>query len=141
MFSEYGWRHEPLANFFLAPTRAWELMIGALVALASFGAPLHVAKQRSELLAGLGVALVAGSVIFYGDSTPFPSVYALAPTIGTALIIGFATRRTLVGSALSAKWIVGLGLISYSAYLWLCRFSRSPDYTASISRRCLLWEP
>jgi peptidoglycan/LPS O-acetylase OafA/YrhL len=120
ILSEYGWRHEPLANFFLASTRAWELMIGALIALASFDLPLHtrVKHEQSEFLAVLGVVLIAGSVAFYGDATPFPSVYALAPTIGTALIIGYASKQTWVGSALSAKWIVSLGLISYSAYLW-----------------------
>jgi peptidoglycan/LPS O-acetylase OafA/YrhL len=49
---------------------------------------------------------------------PFPSLYALAPTIGTALIILFATSGTLVNKLLSQRLFVGIGLISYSAYLW-----------------------
>lgn len=119
--SEYGSRSQPLANFFLLPSRAWELLIGALVAWASFSEPpVHVRISRivREFLAGLGLALICVAVFIFGVETPFPSLYALVPTIGTALVIGFGTRDTWVAKLLSLPLLVGIGLISYSAYLW-----------------------
>ena len=50
--------------------------------------------------------------------TPFPSLYALIPTIGTGLLILCAVPKTFIHKLLSLKFIVGIGLISYSAYLW-----------------------
>ena len=58
------------------------------------------------------------SIIFFDEKTPFPSLYALIPTIGTGLIILSSTKQTLVNSLLGSKVLVGIGLISYSAYLW-----------------------
>src|SRR5690606_38393083 len=57
-------------------------------------------------------------VFAYNKVTPFPGVYALVPTIGAVLIILFATQQTTIGKFLGNKIFVGIGLISYSAYLW-----------------------
>jgi peptidoglycan/LPS O-acetylase OafA/YrhL len=118
--SEWWWRQDPVANFYLAPTRAWELLLGSVVAFASFDTPLHrrFAQRQNDLLAGLGLALLVGSVFYCSEAMPFPSAYALPPTLGAALVIGFANSNTMVARLLSMKWIVGIGLISYSAYLW-----------------------
>lgn len=104
----------PSANFFLIPTRMWELQIGALCAL-------HLATRpvaRGQALSLLGLAMVLASVFAFDDRTPFPSLYALLPTLGTALIILFAGPGTWVHRLLSLRAMVGIGLISYSAYLW-----------------------
>ena len=121
--AEWGVQRWPSATFFLLPTRAWELMIGACVALL-----IIYGKQPSELvaeyriaseLAGfVGLAMIAWSVFLFDESVPFPSFYALVPTIGTALIIQFSSTRTLVGRMLATRHLVSIGLISYSAYLW-----------------------
>jgi len=118
--SEWWSRHDPVANFYLAPARAWELLLGCLVAFASFDVPLHrrLAQWQDDLLAGLGLTLIVGSVFLCNESMAFPSVYALPATLGTALVIGFASGTTRVARWLSSKWLVGIGLISYSAYLW-----------------------
>jgi peptidoglycan/LPS O-acetylase OafA/YrhL len=117
---EYGWRYRPMANFYLIPTRAWELLIGSLLAFVSFNRPLHegLPKTLSEALAAVGLLLVLAPIFLLTKETPSPSLYILFPTVGTALIIGFSHRKTLVSKALSLKWLVGLGAISYSAYLW-----------------------
>ncbi|MFM8521021.1 MAG: acyltransferase family protein, partial [Acidimicrobiaceae bacterium] len=57
-------------------------------------------------------------IVTYNRQTEFPGVFALLPTLGTALVIVFATQQTLTGRILSWKPLVGLGLISYSFYLW-----------------------
>ena len=54
----------------------------------------------------------------FDRNTPYPSLYTLIPTIGAALIILSANDRNLVGRLLGGKLIVGIGLISYSTYLW-----------------------
>jgi hypothetical protein len=72
----------------------------------------------SEVAGWLGVALIMYAVFAYSKATPFPGFYALVPTIGTVLIILFATQQTTVGKFVGNKAFVGVGLISYSAYLW-----------------------
>lgn len=118
-FSQWASSHKPLFNFFLLPTRAWELMIGALLAyyLAHTKKALLFNSYR-QVLSLIGFLLISYSIVFFDKTTPFPSVYALLPTVGSALIILYALSDTLVGKILSSKILVGIGLISYSAYLW-----------------------
>lgn len=115
--TEWGWRQFPDANFYLIPTRAWELMIGALSAF------YLINKEQPKGMIGhvgsfSGFMLILYAIFFLDRSIPFPSLYALAPTLGTVLIILFATPATFVYKLLSLKVFVGIGLISYSAYLW-----------------------
>ncbi len=108
---------DPTANFYLLPTRAWEMGIGALLALHS-DALSGMSNRLRELGGALGLALIVGAIFAFDAATPFPGVYALVPTLGTALIIACANNETLVGKLLSLKGFVMIGLISYSAYLW-----------------------
>lgn len=112
--SEWGWRNEPEANFYLAPTRAWELLAGSLAAFLQVGRPV----RSHNLLSVLGLGLIVFSIFYFDEDTPFPSAYALAPVVGTILVIRFGTSGTWVARLLSLKAFVGVGLISYSAYLW-----------------------
>lgn len=105
-------------SFYLIPTRAWELLVGVFVAIY-----FHHFKESqitifNQLLSLLGLCLVAYSIIFFDTHTPFPSLYTLVPTLGTALIIISAQKDTIVNKLLSLKPLVFFGLISYSAYLW-----------------------
>lgn len=112
--SELGWRRWPLANFYLLPFRAWELGMGALSAIF-----LRLYGERSNtLLSGVGFLVLAASFALFDDTTPMPSVYGLAPVLGTVLILVFASPDTWAGRLLSLKPIVLIGLISYSTYLW-----------------------
>lgn len=114
LLTELGWRFKPSVNFFLAPTRAWELLAGSLCALIAFG------KQplRSNFLSSFGLGLIVFSILNYDNSTPFPSFYALAPVTGACLILLFGNTGTAVAWLLSRQVLVAVGLISYSAYLW-----------------------
>ena len=114
MLSEWSWRNEPIANFYLAPTRAWELFAGSLIAF-------YIDKrgqQSGQIKAFAGISLIACAIYFYDETTPFPSLYTLVPVIGAALIIIFADSQTFIAKIISNKYLVGIGLISYSAYLW-----------------------
>jgi len=75
-------------------------------------------RESGNLLSALGILLIIFSVWTFDKKTPFPSVSALLPTMGTVLIILFAIPKTWVGRALSFRPVVGVGLISYSLYLW-----------------------
>jgi peptidoglycan/LPS O-acetylase OafA/YrhL len=105
------------ACFYLLPTRAWELMAGALIAIA--GGRLSTGKGLGEALSWLGLAMIAAAMRFYSDSTPFPGFAAVLPVAGTAfLIIGTNNKRVIITRLLSLKPVVAVGLISYSLYLW-----------------------
>jgi peptidoglycan/LPS O-acetylase OafA/YrhL len=123
LLSEWAVHNSPTANFFLLPTRLWELGIGASIAFYF----LYRKKTVHDLLEHkilkevgglLGLSMILFSVFFYSESTPFPSSYALVPTIGTGLIILFSSTGTIAGKILANRFLVGIGLVSYSAYLW-----------------------
>lgn len=124
------WRVDAGANFYLLPSRFWELLLGVLAALYL---KYHSQPQGwiALVMATLGITLVIGSIYFLNTSLPFPSSYALYPTLGAVLIIIFASPQNVIGQLLSLKPLVFVGLISYSAYLWhqpLLVFARMQPY-------------
>jgi peptidoglycan/LPS O-acetylase OafA/YrhL len=111
----------PLA-FYLLPTRAWQLGLGALIALPALRAgslPPSVAWAAS--LGGLALILVAGALL--DTNTPYPGVAALLPSIGAGLVIlaglgGVARPLPAASRILATPLMRWLGRISYSLYLW-----------------------
>ena len=107
---------DPQADFYLPQFRAWELGTGALVALAAPERLSLGAWPRSSF-AGLGAALLAFALVCAPRDLA-PSAWSLAPVGGAALLIAFATPENVWGRLLAARPFVGIGLVSYSAYLW-----------------------
>jgi peptidoglycan/LPS O-acetylase OafA/YrhL len=107
----------PSTAFYHLPSRGWELLAGALVALNLF--PPVQNRLLASLLSLAGLALMAGSVLLSSKTTPFPGIAALPPVLGCAVVIYAETgARTITGALLSLKPFVFLGRISYSLYLW-----------------------
>lgn len=104
------------ANFFLLPSRMWELGIGALLAIYFKGR--DNSPRGAETLSCLGIVMICGAVFLFNEHTPHPSLVTLVPVIGTALVIYAAREGTFVYKLLSLRGVVLLGLMSYSAYLW-----------------------
>ncbi|MFJ2711234.1 acyltransferase family protein [Pseudomonas sp. NPDC087346] len=104
--------------FFSLPTRAWELLCGAM--LAVMPAPKLVVRTWLRQLVGLaGLAAVLVAVFTFDKSTVFPGWAALLPVLGTtALIWSGAQGSTWAGRLLSLRALVWVGLLSYSLYLW-----------------------
>lgn len=107
------------AAFFLTPTRAWELLIGCVVAFLP--RPVKWPRWILEIMSSGGIAAIVYSV--YSRSHvgvfDFPGYAALIPCCGAALLIyGNSSGVTLAKRMLSLRLIVGVGLISYSLYLW-----------------------
>ena len=131
--AEWAAYARPAAAFYLLPTRGWELLIGAFAAFyLSKANRKEFGKAVGEIGGWVGVALILYAVFAYSKATPFPGLYALVPTLGTVLVILFATQQTTVGKFVGNKAFVGIGLISYSAYLWhqpLFAFARHRSLT------------
>ena len=115
LLNEWAVRNdEKQANFYLIVTRAWELLAGVITALVAEKRGI----KKNEFLSSLGFVAIILSIIVFNKNTPIPSIYALLPVLGTMFILLFATKETFVAKLLSTKVFVGIGLISYSAYIW-----------------------
>ena len=116
-------RNYPSAAFYLLPSRGWQLLVGAMASFIAERWQAAAGHRRSsqfvgESLGGIGLAMILCPVFQFDAQTPFPGLNALLPTVGTALVLLCATDRTRVGRMLGCAPLVGLGLISYSVYLW-----------------------
>lgn len=105
----------PDAVFYLLPMRAWELLLGAILAVNS-GALATSPSWMRNAASALGLALIFYAVVAFDENTQVSKM--LLPALGTTLILAFATPATIIGKILCLPPIVGLGLISYSSYLW-----------------------
>jgi peptidoglycan/LPS O-acetylase OafA/YrhL len=103
--------------FYGLPTRAWQLALGALLALH---APrLARLRQAPAVVSGwIGLALVAASAVAIDATVPYPGVAALAPTFGVALLILSGGRPWAPGRLLAFRPLRWLGRISFSLYLY-----------------------
>jgi peptidoglycan/LPS O-acetylase OafA/YrhL len=107
----------PNFAFYWPISRAWELLCGSLLALTGIPGMQH--KLRRNAASACGMLLILFGLAKYWHYTTFPGIAALAPCLGSVLIIGAGSGgRTVVGRILSWRPIVFLGLISYSLYLW-----------------------
>ena len=101
--------------FYLTPFRAWEFLIGALLAV---GAVPQSKNQSVKTCAGLGgLGLLAATMLIFDELTVFPGAAALVPCVGTALLI-WAGNGTVTGRILAFPPLRFVGQISYSVYLW-----------------------
>ncbi|WP_227368670.1 acyltransferase family protein [Halomonas sp. M20] len=106
------------ANFYLLPSRVWELMAGAIIAIVSYRRELKFSMPLHNLGAFTGLGLILLSIVSFDEETPFPGLWTTIPILGASLVIVFARRDNMAGRLLGLRPIVGIGLISYSAYLW-----------------------
>ena len=137
-WSEYAAHAYPSANFFLLPSRAWELLAGSCCALwlrhanmaidadlrrhAMPGKParhiLMVPEFVQHIAAIAGIVMIIIAIVQFDPETPFPSLYALLPVCGTMALILFLRPDFWLTRLLSVRPLVAIGLISYGAYLW-----------------------
>ena len=105
--------------FFSLPTRAWELGLGAFLAIGAVRLA-RIPERPAAAVAWTGLGLVTLSGVILGTETPFPGTAALLPTVGSALVIAGGFRQSAVapGRWLSMSAPRFLGRISYSLYLW-----------------------
>lgn len=118
-FSTNIWEvyNDTSAAFYFMHNRAWELLAGSILALGVI--PKLQSKFLRNLLSALGFGLIFYSIGFYTESTLFPGYNAIAPVLGTCLIIYSGMNgSSSINKMLGWKPLVFIGLISYSLYLW-----------------------
>ena len=141
--AEWGSRNYASATFYFLYSRIWELLAGSI--LAYFEITLgHRGKQNTLnlIFPSIGLILIGHSILFFNNKMLHPSLFTLSPIIGVCLIIWFSNKGELVTKLLSTKLFVGIGLISYSLYLWhypIFAFTRIYNFTEGyISKKLLL---
>lgn len=113
LLSQWGLSRNPEASFYLLHSRAFELTIGVLLARSN----VKLTPVAAWWLSVSGAALLMAAMLFYSERTRFPGLAALAPCLGTALIIWSGQRATVVRRMMSAPPAVYIGRISYPLYL------------------------
>ena len=115
IWANISYANDPTGTFYLLQFRAWELLAGSFAAMALSKREKPWSNQWLSLL---GLAMLLVSVFFIPSGLPHPGFITLIPVLGAVLIVLTAGEGTFVNRLLSLKFFVGIGLISYSAYLW-----------------------
>jgi len=103
--------------FFMLPTRAWELLTGAALALVG-GQVLRSNRHLAGVLGWVGVAMIGVASLVFSTTTSFPGYAALLPVVGTALVVNAGMVPNGPGLILQAKPLQWIGARSYAIYLW-----------------------
>jgi peptidoglycan/LPS O-acetylase OafA/YrhL len=106
---------QPEAAFFLTPLRIWELMLGAFLAVNRHRPPPALLRSKAASLAGLVLILTAVVLV---DGKNHLSLLATVPACTGAALIILNGPNSIANRLLSTRPLVGIGLISYSLYLW-----------------------
>ena len=121
LMAQFGLSSDAEWPFYMLVSRAWELGLGALLAVVlahSRISEIRVTRLLAELLVLSGSLAILVPVFIFSELTATPGPLLLVPTLGACLLIWLAPATSYMRRLLSLKWLVGLGLISYSLYLW-----------------------
>jgi peptidoglycan/LPS O-acetylase OafA/YrhL len=109
------------AAYFSTFARAWELALGASLAIGARGF-LHVTDRGRAILGWGGVGAIVLAAILFSSATPFPGSAAVLPTTGAAMVIaagiGRERSRGGIGRLLGVSPLRYVGDRSYAFYLW-----------------------
>lgn len=114
--SQYWMATDASGSFYLAPSRFWQFLLGSMVSICL---PSTIQSRHAAYTGWAGLSLLAASLALYRETTPFPGIGAIPPTLATAMIL--ASGQLYRGAAyglLSNRLFRFYGLISYSMYLW-----------------------
>lgn len=109
------WNASVDVAFYDAAARFWELLVGASLAIIK---PGQFSRRQALALGLVGLAAIFVALFSYHHEIPFPGPSAALPVLGTALVILSSNSVGVVQRVLSARPLVGIGLISYALYLW-----------------------
>ena len=107
-------------DFYFITSRFWELLSGSLVSYLKFNNENLFNKKNLiyNLLPYIGLTIILISLVYFQFDFYHPSFFTAVPIIGTCLIILFINEKSYIYKLLSSKFLVWIGLMSYSLYLW-----------------------
>lgn len=105
-------------HFYLFSTRAWELLAGALIAFYECWHGRKGSRALRYVISGVGMAMLGYAIVMFNPLVPFPSIYTALPVAGTMCLIFALGKDMFLARVLGSSWLAGVGVVSYSAYLW-----------------------
>ena len=112
-------KHFPTFSFYMIIGRLWEFFLGSITFLIEKkNLNKKIDTSLSLFFSIIGLLLILSSLFFFKQSWSHPSLITLFPLMGTILVLYFCDKRNFISSFLSFKPLVGIGLLSYSLYLW-----------------------
>ena len=118
-FADWGSKNYSSASFYFLYSRTWELLAGSILAYSEIKLGHRSKNQTLNLiLPSVGLLLIILNIIFFKLEFNHPSIYTLPSIFGVCLIIWFSHKDDFITKILASKLFVGIGLISYSLYLW-----------------------
>ena len=117
LLSQYLSIYNPSLNFYLLTSRIWEILCGAMLVFIEEKKKKNFSNLASNFFVFIGLALIVLSFLLI-ETNNGPSLISIFTIIGTMIVIYFSKPKTIMSFILSNKILVGIGLISYSLYLW-----------------------
>jgi len=117
MAKQFSFFYISSASFYLPLARAWELLIGCMIAIY-LNKENNLKNKFSDLYIFLGIVFIIASIFFYNKNIPYASIYTILPVVGASLLILFLNNKSFFYFLFTNKLIIFFGLISYSLYLW-----------------------
>jgi peptidoglycan/LPS O-acetylase OafA/YrhL len=118
LFAHWAHFDHPLFNFYFSFSRAWELLAGSLVAYIKLKKKREHHRFLKEVCPFAGIFSIFFSIFFFSTELTHPSFFTLFAVIGTCLVIFYTDKPSIVYKCLSINYMVFIGLISYSLYIW-----------------------
>ena len=120
ILSNWGLLNLPSLNFYILPSRGWELLAGSLLAYLELNKKKkYNGYLNSNFYSIIGFFLIIFSIFIFTDEIKHPSIFTLPTILGVSLIIWFSNDKgNIIKKVLSSKMFVSIGLVSYSLYLW-----------------------
>ena len=118
IFAEFFSFKNSNLNFYILPSRAWELLAGSALVILESKKNFKPSNLMSNIFCLIGLGLIFLSFVYFYESVPSPGIKNTLPIIGTILILIFINKKTFIAKLLNNKLFTYLGLISYSLYLW-----------------------
>ena len=136
LFSELGSKNFQKLNFFILPSRVWELLMGTIILFCE-KKRIYKNKILLNFFLLIGIILILFPIFNYNIDFPHPSKFTFLPVFGTSIIIYFSNSDSLLKRILCNNISVAIGLISYSLYIWhypILAFLRvSKNYSTNLS--------
>ncbi len=106
------------SSFYLLPARAWEMLLGCILAIRAPGDG-DVSTRTRALIGWLGFGAILFAFLRYSAATPYPGWQALVPCLGTLMVLWSQEQGLLgVGRMLAWQPLRLIGKMSFSLYLW-----------------------